>query len=251
MKGKFGKSIAALLFSSLTFAAPVSSPNTLNDTPVISGGSGTCGTVDLTNATSDYMLQPCETAIIRFNNQQFVPLHIAIPEPPSPSQPVVYEVLTFIYSASDPDLNFELHPNNVFDNSYYGQFSYVAYLNWAGQFNTPSWYIGYGGIATGTEQEGAILRQVYRTSYFWFDTLGGILDNIPFFNRLYVIYYGANYPKHVASQSFDNGSIALHTSVWENTTTPWSSLGTIAVSGGWPSPGWRFVSGQVIIRRIS
>jgi hypothetical protein len=36
MKGKFG--ITVLLLSSLTFAAPVSSPNPINDTPVISGG---------------------------------------------------------------------------------------------------------------------------------------------------------------------------------------------------------------------
>ncbi len=44
MKGKFG--IAALIFSSITFAAPVSTPNQMSDTPIISGGgtvsSGTC-----------------------------------------------------------------------------------------------------------------------------------------------------------------------------------------------------------------
>ncbi len=44
MKGKFG--IAALIFSSLTFAAPVSAPNQMSDTPIISGGGtasgGTC-----------------------------------------------------------------------------------------------------------------------------------------------------------------------------------------------------------------
>jgi len=44
MKGKFG--IAALLLSSITFAAPVSTPNQMSDTPIISGGGkvsgGTC-----------------------------------------------------------------------------------------------------------------------------------------------------------------------------------------------------------------
>jgi hypothetical protein len=45
MKGKFG--ITVLLLSSLTFAAPVSAPSQLNDTPIISGGGivsgiGTC-----------------------------------------------------------------------------------------------------------------------------------------------------------------------------------------------------------------
>jgi len=36
MKGKFG--VAALLFSSITFAVPVSTPNQLSDTPIIAGG---------------------------------------------------------------------------------------------------------------------------------------------------------------------------------------------------------------------
>jgi hypothetical protein len=36
MKGKFGA--AALLFSGITFAVPVSTPNQLSDTPIISGG---------------------------------------------------------------------------------------------------------------------------------------------------------------------------------------------------------------------
>jgi hypothetical protein len=36
MKGKFG--VAALMFSSMTFAVPVSTPNDLSDTPIISGG---------------------------------------------------------------------------------------------------------------------------------------------------------------------------------------------------------------------
>ncbi len=44
MKGKFG--IAALIFSSIAFAAPVSTPNQMSDTPIISGGGtasgGTC-----------------------------------------------------------------------------------------------------------------------------------------------------------------------------------------------------------------
>jgi len=41
MKGKFG--IAALLLSSITFAGPVSTPNNVNDTPIISGGGSVSG----------------------------------------------------------------------------------------------------------------------------------------------------------------------------------------------------------------
>jgi hypothetical protein len=40
-KGKFG--IAALIFSSIAFAAPVSAPNNLSDTPIISGGGSVSG----------------------------------------------------------------------------------------------------------------------------------------------------------------------------------------------------------------
>jgi hypothetical protein len=41
MKGKFG--VAALLFSSMAFAGPVSTPNNVNDTPIISGGGSVSG----------------------------------------------------------------------------------------------------------------------------------------------------------------------------------------------------------------
>jgi hypothetical protein len=43
MKGKFG--IVALLFSSITFAGPVSTPNNLSDTPIISGGGTASSTI--------------------------------------------------------------------------------------------------------------------------------------------------------------------------------------------------------------
>jgi len=46
MKGKFG--IAALMFSGITFAAPVSTPNQLSDTPIIAGG-GSGGNLSMNN----------------------------------------------------------------------------------------------------------------------------------------------------------------------------------------------------------
>jgi len=44
MKGKFG--VVALIFSSITFAAPVSAPNQLSDTPIFAGG-GSSGNLSL------------------------------------------------------------------------------------------------------------------------------------------------------------------------------------------------------------
>ena len=46
MKGKFG--LAALLFSSLTFAVPVSTPNQVSDIPIIAGG-GNAGNLSMNN----------------------------------------------------------------------------------------------------------------------------------------------------------------------------------------------------------
>jgi hypothetical protein len=48
MKGKLG--IAALIFSSIAFAGPVSTPNQMSDTPIISGG----GTVSGGNTCKAY-----------------------------------------------------------------------------------------------------------------------------------------------------------------------------------------------------
>ncbi len=46
MRGKFG--IASLIFSSISFAAPVSTPNQLSDTPIIAGG-GSGGNLSMNN----------------------------------------------------------------------------------------------------------------------------------------------------------------------------------------------------------
>jgi len=46
MKGKFG--VAALIFSGVAFAVPVSTPNQLSDTPIISGG-GNTGNLSMNN----------------------------------------------------------------------------------------------------------------------------------------------------------------------------------------------------------
>ncbi|MBX0311785.1 MAG: hypothetical protein JHC31_08405, partial [Sulfurihydrogenibium sp.] len=104
--------LALLTASASAFAAPISTPVNVSDTPIIGGNNGTCGTVDLTNATSDYMLKPCETAIIRFYNQTLVPLHVAVPEPSAPDQPVTYEITVTIYQASNTNMDTYFAPNN-------------------------------------------------------------------------------------------------------------------------------------------
>jgi hypothetical protein len=58
MKGKFG--VIALLLSSLTFAAPVSAPSTLNDTPIISGGGIVSGISTCKAYTTDGAVVPLQ-----------------------------------------------------------------------------------------------------------------------------------------------------------------------------------------------
>jgi hypothetical protein len=58
MKGKFG--VAALLLSSITFAAPVSTPGTLNDTPIISSGGIVSGISTCRAYTTDGAVVPLQ-----------------------------------------------------------------------------------------------------------------------------------------------------------------------------------------------
>jgi hypothetical protein len=225
--------LALLTMAASSFAAPISTPNNLSDTPVI-GGNGTCGTVDLTNATSDYMLQPCETAVIRFNNQTLVPLHIAVPEPSSPTQPVIYEITVTIYWVSIKNMDIDLYPNNYM---YPNQFQFLTYEH------------GDGGWR----------RLNLTTNRFYLDTYHGIIDAPPYIGMFKVIYYGANYPKHMVGEAYSNLSISLTTAIWNNTTTQWTSLGTIGVKAETQldrqldinEASWQNMSGQIIIKRIS
>jgi len=233
MKGKFG--IVALLVSSITFAGPVSTPNMLNDTPVIGGGSGTCGRVDLTYATSDYMLQPCEEAVIRFTNQQYVPLRIAIPETPSPNQPVVYEIEVGIYNASGFNMDIHLCPNN---SAYLSQFISANMRNHNTMRREPSF----------------IIR---RSSCFFMDNFGGGGDGPPVFAKFYAVYYGYRYPKHLVGHGFSNISTAHASMMWYNYNTRWYSLGTLLINSSGHNyssithyRGVHFISGVVIVRRI-
>ncbi|MCI4435345.1 MAG: hypothetical protein JHC33_00860 [Ignisphaera sp.] len=62
-----------------TFADPSSAPNSGNgSSPAIGNNSDINKIIDLSNATSDYKLQPGEMAIIKFTDATTVPLHIAV-----------------------------------------------------------------------------------------------------------------------------------------------------------------------------
>jgi hypothetical protein len=177
--------------------------------------------VDLSNATSDYPLAIGEEAIIRFNNQQLVPLRIAIQEPSTPLNPVIYNIIICIYWASGNNMDFEFFPNNT---TYSGQISYVGFCNGDG---------GWGRYGATVER-------------FWLDTYGGA-DNYPWFANLFAVYYGAQQPKLLYGNVFSNLSISLYSGIWNNTTTPWTSLGSFRIN---PSPV-RNISGIALVRRLA
>jgi hypothetical protein len=216
MKGKFG--VIALLLSSIVFAAPVSTPNTLNDTPIISGGgsggggggsggSGTCRRVDLTNATSDYDLQPCEEAIIRFTNRSSVPLRIAT------GNDRLYEIfLQFsVYLTSGYVF---LHPNNT---TYGSSFSQTSYLWQSG--GNHSWSTNMGSDSA--------FRLFLDTphSYIILDTTRRILRGFTGFE------WGET---HVA--------YGIFASRWHSNLVSWTSLGTFALPAA--------MSGYILVRRL-
>ena len=217
MKGKFG--VIALLLSSIVFAAPVSTPNTLNDTPIISGGgsggggggsggSGTCGRVDLTNATSDYDLQPCEEAIIRFTNQSSVPLRIAT------GNDRLYEM--FLQFSVNFDTSYSyLFPNNT---TYASSFSHTSW----------GWNSGGGnGWVAYTSSDSAFRLYEYTPhSYIILDTTRRIL-------RGFTSWEYGDHP-HVG--------YGIFVSRWHSNLVSWTSLGTFSFP--------RVMSGYILVRRL-
>jgi len=218
MKGKFG--VIALLLSSIVFAAPVSTPNTLNDTPIISGGgsggggggsggSGTCRRVDLTNATSDYDLQPCEEAIIRFTNKRYVPLRIAT------GNDRLYEIfLQFSANLNSGNVYTYLNPNNT---TYGSSFSHTSYLWQSG---------GYHGWNTNTDSDSAFRLYPHTPhSYIILDTTRRILRGFTGFE-------------------FGNAHVGygIFVSKWHSYSVSWTSLGTFAFP--------RAMSGYILVRRL-
>jgi len=148
--------------------------------------------VDLTNATSDYMLQVGEEAIIYVNNQQIVPLHIATQDG------TVYEMII-----SDSGQPAYLYPNNT---SYSNQFaSYRIYAC----VSSGNWILGIDGSTT--------LNQ--SAFFIWSGSKRVLIFNQTSYKRLFAHYADVSGYHHGIFASF-----------WSDTTTPWTSLGTFDLS---------------------
>jgi len=167
------------------------------------------GRVDLSNATSDYQLAVGEEAVINFTDATSVPLHIATQDG------TVYQMFIL------PSAGYLL-PNNT---SYSGQFSFGDWgynsdgSSVQGQLSVSGSDAFQIGNATG---KGSVLAIVYN-----------------FTNRKSLTYFhNADFtPVGGGGYSYRTG-----TSYWKNTSTPWTSLGTITFK-------WA-VSGQILVRRL-
>ena len=177
--------------------------------------------VDLTNATSDYLLRVGEEAVIKFDNQQLIPLRVAVQEPSTPLNPVIYNISIYVYWASANNMDLDFFPNNT---TYWGQIQGLIYhhsdYGWRGHYGT--W------------------------DRFWIDFYGGI-DNFPCFANLFVVYYGEQRPKLLYGFGFSYLSVFLYTGMWNNTTTAWTSLGSFRFYPG----STRNISGIALVRRLA
>jgi hypothetical protein len=157
--------------------------------------------VDLTGATSDYLLQVGEEAIIRFTNATSVSLRIAL------VNDAVYE----FFCPSIPQGSL-LYPNNT---AFSSQFiSFRLYVYWTGS----SYAVGYDGNTA--------------SGFYFFAEINRVLIINDLTAKRILASYGDVPGRH----------IGISGSFWNNTTTPWTSLGTISFS--WP------LSGFILVRRL-
>ena len=163
--------------------------------------------VNLTSATSDYSLSVGQVAYISFSNATSVPLHIAI------TNGTYYEMNVVCSSTSGSSTIVYLNPNNT---SYSNAFSYWEF------------WIANSGSGNGLETLSAFrigwgvpVSTVFISNYTTFKTVRGL-------NGEY--YWGGN-------------AVAICASIWNDTTTSWTSLGTITFP--------QATTGYVLVRRLA
>jgi len=168
--------------------------------------------IDLTDATSDYFLQVGEVAKISFSNATLVPLHIA-------TQDGTYYELHLIPSNTGGTSGatgnvIYLNPNNT---TYSNAFVYIqSFVNATGYTGTS---FTYNAFRIGYAWSSVVVYITNRTIY---KNVKGIVD-----------VYGLSdeYP-----------GLRVFTTDWRDTTTPWTSLGTVVFP--------QLSSGIILVRRL-
>jgi len=170
-------------------------------------GNAYANPINLTSATADYMLQPGEVAYISFTSATSVPLNIAT------SNGTYYEMHVVCSSTSGVLNSVLLNPNNT---SYSNAFTYLEY------------WIGSNSSASDTETWSA-----FRIGWSVPTAIVFISNFTTFKNtKAHDICTGSG----VTQIHFDG-------SLWNDTTTSWTSLGTITFP--------QQTSGYVLVRRLA
>jgi hypothetical protein len=171
--------------------------------------------VDLSNATSDYLLQVGEEAIINFTNATSIPLHIATQSGTYYEMDVVLSNPAGTSGASNNYIS--LTPNNT---------TYSSAFYHAGAY---AYYSGNSSV---------VLLQS-NISYFK-------LGNGAVSARSYITNFTTN--KHINTLYSNTGlstspMASIETCYWNDTSTAWTSLGTITFS--------QTSSGYILVRRLA
>jgi hypothetical protein len=169
--------------------------------------------VDLTNATSDYMLQVGEEAIINFTNATSVPLRIATQSGTYYECHLVCSNTGGTTGAGNGDVF--LNPNNT---TYINAFVY-ADLSRNSNFSS-SGYFTYSSFRCGSVFSNSTF---FITNFTQYKNLKGICD---------VYGVSTGYP-----------ALLIFTTDWRDTTTAWTSLGTITFP--------QATSGYILVRRLA
>jgi hypothetical protein len=188
-------------------------------------GNGYANPINLTSATADYLLQVGQVAYISFTNQTPVPFHIAIPEPTSPLNPVIYEITVAVATGLYTNGIFAVYPNNT---TYSNAFSI------------------YGIEITSSGSVGVWNPTV---SFFFWDIQAGYSDTPPLTIKATVSYFGYAYKKQIIGLGGDEAGIAINSAIWNDTSTKWSSLGSFDCLYNAGTPG--AITGVALVRRLA
>jgi len=155
------------------------------------GGNAYSNPINLTSATADYMLQPGQVAYISFTSATSVSLCVAT------TNGSYYEMHIACSNTSGTNAPVYLNPNNT---TYSNAFTYLEY--WITTASSGTNNITYSSFRIGN---GVVATTVFISNYTTLKTV-----------RLIDINTG-----------FGSTMVNIASSIWNDTTTSWTSLGTV------------------------
>jgi len=207
-------------------------PTTLQLKPSV-GGNAYANPINLSSQTTDYLLEPGQVGVVSFSSQSLIPLNVAVPQPSSPLNPVMYELEVFIVPVSTwTGLPFMLYPNNT---TYQSQFQDTSFMI---------------GEVVGNLGPTNISYTTTPYSYVnWYTLPSGWSQGGPVIVKATISYAGASYMPQITGITGALYGVSLHNTNWFNNGTSWTSLGSIG--GASLSGALSLVSGFALVRRLA